>query len=159
MNNHHYSFGGKYYKQNKGGAIGLKLTGLVCRVVMDRWSRLIKKIMDQAMWKCYLFKKYVDDINVIFEALSPGYRFINGSLRWKECYKSEDLRGKVSTNKINMELFRQIASSIFPTLTFTMDIPEDNPNQKVAVLDICVWKDKVKDCNKEGGTREIITHE
>ena len=39
MNNHYYQFGGRYLKQGTGGAIGLRLTGLVCRIVMDRWVR------------------------------------------------------------------------------------------------------------------------
>ena len=35
MNNHYYQFGGRYFKQGTGGAIGLRLTGLVCRIVME----------------------------------------------------------------------------------------------------------------------------
>ena len=99
--------------------------------------------MDKANWKFYFFKKYVDDINIIFEALAPGWRFINGQLRWKYCYKSEDLRGKSgkSENDQNMELFRKIASSIYPTLTFTMDTPDADNEIKVPMLDIQEWND------------------
>ena len=87
--------------------------------------------MEQAGWKCYFMRKYVDDINVIFEALNPGYRYINGRLRWKQCYQSEDLASGLSQDRINMELFRKVASEQFPTLTFTLDIAEDHPNYKV----------------------------
>ena len=39
MKNHVYTFGGRKYKQIKGGAIGLRLTGVVARIRMDRWAR------------------------------------------------------------------------------------------------------------------------
>ena len=39
MRNHYYKFLGKIYHQEKGGAIGLSLTGKIARVTMDRWMR------------------------------------------------------------------------------------------------------------------------
>ena len=36
--NHVYRFDGKLYRQKEGGAIGLRLTGIVARIVMDRWG-------------------------------------------------------------------------------------------------------------------------
>ena len=36
--NHCYRFDGQLYRQTRGGAIGLRLTGIVCRLVMDRWA-------------------------------------------------------------------------------------------------------------------------
>ena len=42
MGNHIYMFDGQAYLQTKGGAIGLRLTGLVARVVMDRWAGKMK---------------------------------------------------------------------------------------------------------------------
>ena len=39
MSNHVFEFGGRTYLQSDGGSIGLRLTGAVCRVVMDRWVK------------------------------------------------------------------------------------------------------------------------
>ena len=36
MKNHMFIFDGQAYLQTKGGAIGLRLTGIVATVVMDR---------------------------------------------------------------------------------------------------------------------------
>ena len=38
MGNHVYCFKGELYRQAEGGAIGVRLTGEVSRVVMDRWA-------------------------------------------------------------------------------------------------------------------------
>ena len=38
MKNHVYIFNGQAYLQNEGGAIGLRLKGLVAKVVMDGWK-------------------------------------------------------------------------------------------------------------------------
>ena len=40
FSNHMYQFGGVNYRQLIGGPIGLRLTSVVARVVMDRWSKL-----------------------------------------------------------------------------------------------------------------------
>ena len=39
LENHVYKFGNKIYRQVVGGPMGLKLTGIVARLVMDRWAR------------------------------------------------------------------------------------------------------------------------
>ena len=42
MQTHYYQCDGKKYLQGEGGPIGLRLTGTVCRIVMDRWLRKMK---------------------------------------------------------------------------------------------------------------------
>ena len=52
MENHLYQFNGTVYKQKDGGAIGLRLTGIVARLVMDRWAdRTIKLLLENDI-KC-----------------------------------------------------------------------------------------------------------
>ena len=51
--NHVYKFNGKIYKQGKGGATGLRLTGLLARVAMDQWSRIMNTKMEDNIIKTY----------------------------------------------------------------------------------------------------------
>ena len=60
MKNHMYTFDGQAYLQNECEAIVLKLTGLVARIVMDRWAGKMKMIMTLNFMEYYLMVKYVD---------------------------------------------------------------------------------------------------
>ena len=41
MKNHIYKFANKVYKQRAGGSIGLRATGVVAQIVVNRWKRRI----------------------------------------------------------------------------------------------------------------------
>ena len=70
--NHIYMYRNYLYQQLKGGAIGLRLTGIVARIVMDRWSKIFRTTLDHNAINIYLQEKYVDDINVVIERISKG---------------------------------------------------------------------------------------
>ena len=61
--------GVKMFKQGKGGDIGLRLTGVMARIRMDRWSRRMSSEMEEEMVRVYLMAKYVDDVNLIMGSL------------------------------------------------------------------------------------------
>ena len=67
--NHVYTFEDKLYKQKKGGATGLRLTGILARIHMDRWSKKYKTAMEENLVKTYSNSKYVDDINLQTESI------------------------------------------------------------------------------------------
>ena len=47
FSHHVYKFGGKFYRQTEGGPIGLRLTGVVAQLVMDRWAKqFLKRLSD-----------------------------------------------------------------------------------------------------------------
>ena len=62
--NHVYKFGGRFYRQVKGGPIGLRLTGTVARLVMDKWARVFLQRLQKAGIPLEVFLKYVDDVNL-----------------------------------------------------------------------------------------------
>ena len=63
MNNHTYKFNGCIRKQQKGGPIGLELTGNLAQVFMIWWDRtMITRLSDLGIVK-RLCKRYVDDVN------------------------------------------------------------------------------------------------
>ena len=74
--------------------------------------------------KCYLLRKYVDDVNVYIEALALGKRYRDGVLTW--CLKDEkrDSKSGKSLTLLTMDIFTAMANDIFDSLTFSQDIPE-----------------------------------
>ena len=57
-----------------------------------------------------------------------------------------------------MNVFVCIANSIYPSIQFTCDTPEDHPNGKVPMLDFQVWKTTVVDTSKPYGYKEMVDH-
>ena len=55
--NHVYVYRNYLYRQRKGGAIGLRLTEIVARIVMDRWARLFRKALKEAGVEEHLLEK------------------------------------------------------------------------------------------------------
>ena len=85
FSNHTYTYRNEFYKQIKGGAIGLRLTGVVARLVMDKWATLFRKHLKEAGVSEYLIEKYVDDVNVVTGILDIGWSWI------KVTYKKEEI--------------------------------------------------------------------
>ena len=52
-------------KQAKGGAIGLELTGVLAQIFMVWWDREFTARVERLGIPLYMYKRYVDDINVI----------------------------------------------------------------------------------------------
>ena len=48
------------------------MTGIVARIVMDRWSKMFLERLKQAEIEVYLLKKYVDDVNLCLAILEEG---------------------------------------------------------------------------------------
>ena len=69
MENHLYTFDGQIKLQSKGGPIGLQLTGVLAQLFMVWWDRQFKIKMDENGLRLRVYKRYVDDINVIVNAL------------------------------------------------------------------------------------------
>ena len=65
MKNHTYQFDNKIRKQEKGGAIGVELTGELAQIFIIWWTKQFQKKTDEEEVKIHLFKRYVDDVNVM----------------------------------------------------------------------------------------------
>ena len=76
--NHVYSFNGQVYLQLAGGPIGLRLTSMVARVVMDTWASMFLVRLDDAGFILWAMVKYVDDINIVCDTIEPGWRWVDG---------------------------------------------------------------------------------
>ena len=72
MGNHLFRWGGQTYMQKDGGSIGLRMTGSICRVVMDNWLNKFKQKAVEIEIEIKLVSKYVDDINLYVYAMEGG---------------------------------------------------------------------------------------
>ena len=72
FNNHLYKFGGKVYKQKKGGPIGLRATCVIARLVMNNWDRKLKKVMNENNITIRMYKSSMDDGRILMPPIRPG---------------------------------------------------------------------------------------
>jgi hypothetical protein len=74
MKNHVYLFDNKIRKQSKGGAIGLRLTGILAQIFMWSDREFSRRLLQVGVIQ-RLNERYVDDINSAAEATTPGLKY------------------------------------------------------------------------------------
>ena len=150
FSNHCFKFRGRIYRQSRGGAIGLRLTSVVARIVMDTWACKFLFKLDTAGMRIFAFMKYVDDVNVVMRRLKAGFRWTGEKLAWtKECQEEQRASGE-SEERLTMTRVLEAAESIYPWLKFTMDLAEDHGARTVPMLDLQVWTEPMK--SRQGST-------
>ena len=158
--NHVYTFENKTYSQRKGGATGLRMTGILARIHMDKWSRKFKVSLKENIVKTYSNTKYVDDVNMATESIGLGTRWITkeenkneeGTLKWQEEWETEDTKNEISDDRVTLNGILAIANSLSSTLQFTGEIPEDQIDEKLPMLDFCTFY-------AEENGKKVIKHE
>ena len=137
--NHHYQFAGQTYRQLIGAPIGLRLTSVISRIVMDRWFKIFLQRITKAMIQVHAAMKYIDDINLVMTRLCLGSRWRGDTVVHSEEWEEEDRVQQKSMELVTMECVRDAASSVIPWLDFTFDLPELHDSGKVPMLDLQVW--------------------
>ena len=148
--NHVYTYSNKLYIQRKGGAIGLRLTGVIARIVMDRWATRFRKAMKEGKLEEFLLEKYVDDVNLVTQILEEGWSWTGKigrkeelKLTWSQEQVIRDREEGMSKEERTLERLREVASKLVPGIIFTADSPGKHSTGKVPMLDVCVWKEGV----------------
>ena len=125
MTNHLYQFDKKVYRQVEGGPIGLEITGIIADVVMIWFDQLFLKKAEEAGYSVLLYKRYVDDINLVVSSMFPF------------------VRGEASEVEAEMETaaaMKRIADDIIPgMIVLEVDTPALHHNNRLPILDIEVW--------------------
>ena len=140
-----YQFNNQIRLQNKGGPIGLKLTGEVADCVMVEWDKKLMKELKKVEIETFVYTRYKDDIEVVAESVEKGTKLVEGKLIIDEQKKIEDEHK--SDSKITMEIIVQIANSIDPMIQLTVETPCNFENCMLPILDVKVQ------INKEEGNR------
>ena len=137
MKNHFYTVENEIRKQNRGGAIGNKLTERLGKILMKRHSQKYLKLLEKLELKNELFETYVDDTTDVIAAVDPGVRFDGEKLvRHDELVEVDKT---VPEDKRTMEVLKDIANTIYDCVQFTVDCPSNNDSGKVPVLDLNVY--------------------
>ena len=136
---HAYQFNGVLYRQAGGGPIGLRLTSIIARIVMDAWaSKFLVKLVEAGV-SVHLLAKYVDDVNLVLAGLALGTRWVeDGLVHCSKLEEQDSLAGR-SMEEVTMSCMLSAADSIIPWLKFTVDSPEKHASLTVPILDLQVW--------------------
>ena len=134
-----YQFGGLIFRQGFGGPIGLRLTSMVARIVMDKWAKDFLQRTQDAGMRLHLFAKYVDDVNVVMGMLRLGMRWQGKSLVYSEEMEEKDREAGLTREDVTMERVRELADDVIDWLDFTQDHPGKHSTGMVPILDVQVW--------------------
>ena len=135
LRNHIFTFFAKCWRQKNGGAIGVRVAGDVANVFMIWWDRQIKRQLELNKITLKLYSRYVDDGHVVLKAVPTS--------------ESEDREEKT------MNLIKDIANKIHPTIQVKVDYPSNNENGRMPVLDTEQWIESV---SVEGQIKPQILH-
>jgi hypothetical protein len=136
MNNNVYIFNGKTRRQKEGGPIGVELTGGLSRVVMGRWDRMFKNMMTRLMMTIWMFKRYVDDMDLIVKT-ERNKKLLDGELVDKTENEIEDESEKPD-DEITMRLIRTIADDVMKMIQTEEDFPSKHESKLLPILDVQV---------------------
>ena len=106
----------------------------------------------------YMYKRYVDDINVIVGAVEPGAKIAGGMLTIDEKSKAQDSHRH--KDEMCMELLKEVGNSIHSSIQIEVDYPSRHDDNLMPILHLKVWIDRKnvimngKDC-----TVNVILHE
>ena len=136
MKNHVYQFENRTRIQNKGGPIGLKLTGEIADCLMVDWDlKFLEKLKSIGVIP-EIYTRFKDDIQIATECLEKGSKLVDEKLHIDEIKKSSD--ENVSDSKLTMEIIHQIANQINPMIRLTVETPCNFEDGKMPVFDIKV---------------------
>ena len=134
--NHVYQFENKTRVQNKGGPIGLKLTGEIADCLMIYWDqKLLQKLKNLEIIP-EVYTRFKDDITIVTESLEKGSTLKNDKIEIdKEKLITDENK---SDSKLTMEIIQEVAQTINPMIKLTIETPCNFKNGKMPVLDIQV---------------------
>ena len=136
MDNHLYQYGNIVRIQNKGGPIGLKLTGEIADCLMIDWDKQLFKKLEELELVPKIYTRFKDDIEIVTECLEKGSKLEDGKIVINESKKLVD-KDK-SDSKVTMEVIQEVANSVSPMIRLTVETPCNFENGKLPVLDIKV---------------------
>ncbi|KAJ7323144.1 hypothetical protein OS493_032147 [Desmophyllum pertusum] len=113
MKNHYYTFDNQ----------GLELTGRVAENGLKVW----------------VYKRYVDDIDVIMNAPNSGLRFVESECKVVQDENIAELERDLKADKRCMLLVQSIGNSIHPSIELEVDYPSQHGDGKLPILDLKVW--------------------
>ena len=148
LTEHVYIFNNDIKKQEKGGPIGLDITGEVAKVFMCWWDDRFREKLESIGVGVYLYKRYVDDINTCVDIIESGKRWNGRELVQDGAINDER---SVENDKRTFEILRRIGDSIHTSIKLDVDVPSNHADNKLPILDLKMWIERT-----EGGGSRIL---
>ncbi|CAH3180159.1 unnamed protein product, partial [Porites lobata] len=105
-----------------------------------------------------MYKRYVDDINVIVGAVEPGAKIAGGMLTIDEESKAQDSHR--SKDEMCMELLKEVGNGIHKSIQIEVDYPSRHEDNLMPILDLKMWiHRKNVIMNGEDCTVNVVSHE
>ena len=139
MKNHIYSFDGTTRKQAAGGPIGLDLTGDLAGIFMSWWDKEMIKRLTECGFEVLLYKRYVDDINIVARAPDGNQGYIRDRQEVMVIGEGEEIDAHA------LELMKTIGNDIHPSIQLETDYPSRHEDKKLPLLDLKFWTVKSED--------------
>ena len=152
MKNHIYNFDNEMRRQKEGGAIGMDITGELAKVFMTWWDKQMVQRMRQLDLDPILYKRYVDDINIAVNRVREGIKYSGGAL----VRETDEEQGTMEKDKRTFEIIKKIGDEIHRSIGLTIDVPSDNDDRKVPILDLKCWMEEVEE---NGNKTFMLLHE
>ena len=136
MRSHVYTNSDNIWKQLFGGAIGIRATCEVAKLVMLEHDRILwSKVAEAGIIKVDS-GRYVDDENPTFRPVPFGSRLINGKVTVVDQHIQSDKL--IPHDKRTFDIVLEIANSIWSNIQFTREVPSESPTGYIPVLDMQV---------------------
>ena len=136
MENHLYQFNGTVRIQNKGGPIGLKLTGEIADCIMIDWDKILLAKLEKLGLVPEIYTRFKDDIQIVNETLEKGTKIKEGRLVIDN--EKKELDTNKNGDQITIEVIQEVANSIDPIIKLTVETPSNFEDRKLPVLDVKV---------------------
>ena len=130
MSSHFYRVGDRIYRQRKGGAIGMRLTGVVARCYMLWWDKKLSAKLVEAGVRERMRSRYVDDGNMYAERVEKGWRWEERTGRMRYCEEWAEEEEEMEDDEKTMIEVKRIGESISRAIKLTIDTPSRNINTK-----------------------------
>ena len=109
---------------------------------MATWGQEVKKIMKASNMVIYMFVGYVDDIRILMNMLENGQTWCEENRSFKiietEKLPEDEWNRQARIDRTRVQMARMF-SSIFKSLKFTTETPEDFTNLRLPTLDTELW--------------------
>ena len=108
-----------------------------------------------------MYKRYVDDMDVIMNTPRAGLRFVESECKVVQDENIAELERDVEVDKRCMLLVQLVGNSIHPSIELEVDYPSQHGDGKLPILDLKVWVEKRRRETGSGQEHDfnVVLHE
>ena len=119
----------------------MRLAGAAAKIVMQKWSTNLMKILQENKIEVHLAACYVDDARFLTPVLKRGWRWEKKEKKFKyeEKWKQNDEIEQLDDNVRHAREIKNAMNSIMTDIQFETELPEDFASRRLPTLDFEMW--------------------